>query len=134
MTIEHRLYRAANEVRELPVEIPDFAPAAAGGTTRRLLPTVVTSLLFLVGAFAVLADDAAPNADSDLVSSDVVIAAPSAAADQSAPDQPVRLLTPREELVMITSLGQRSPAPRTVAPAQASTTAEAENRIPPGAS
>ncbi len=61
MTIEHRLYRAANEVRELPVEIPDFAPAAAGGTTRRLLPTVVTSLLFLVGAFAVLADDAAPN-------------------------------------------------------------------------
>lgn len=128
MTVDQRLHRAAHELRELPIELPTFAPPARARAGRRLLPTVVTSLLFVVGALAVVTQATAPTSETAIETS--TDSGDSTGAAEQAPVAPARAstaaLTPREELAIIARLGD---------PANAEAAAEPEDHpIPPGAS
>lgn len=111
MSVDQRLHHAARELRELQVDIPEFAPPRRRSAA---LASVVASVLFVIGALGVLATDARDGGAPSQVAA--VAAAPVAepAAEPAMvppPADATPVLTPRQEMLMIASIaGTRTAA------------------------
>lgn len=117
MSVDQRLHHAARELREFQVDIPEFTPPARRSAA---LPSVVASVLFVIGALGVLATDARDGGAPSPVAA--VAAAPDAGPVAQRrvappPTDAAPTLTPRQEMLMIASIaGSRSAADGDAAP------------------
>ncbi len=123
MNVDHRLHRAAHDLRELDIEIPPLpleSSASRAPRVRRLGVPAAVAALFALGAVAAGSELVPSSAAGGQVAATVVTDMVSSGDSADRDDRP---LSPREEVAMIWSL-QRAEADPTPIGAQ----------IPPGVS
>lgn len=119
MNIDHRLHRAAHDLREIDIDVPPLAVSSTprsgvGGRLGAPLATAATAALFVCGAVvagsAVMPPTTA-GGHATITADATVTAAPHATAAVE-----VRQLSALEEIAMISALGRRAtPTARPVA-------------------